>query len=257
MKDGYLLVTAGTDSTVRAMPVSIALSRALLAGFLASVTMVVAFSVAFVVSVVLGGLSLGAVSEWSRGLTGNQLIDVARPNLYAALGVYVTGGLLWAVLYGLVFEPRLRGSGWERGALFAVIPWLFSLAVFLPLVGGGFLGMSLGAGPLPIIGNAILHVVYGAVLGVVYGPMGDTVWDSPRHAATGDDVWAGPSSEIGAARGLLIGLGLGIVAGLISIGVLSGAELMHLNPLSVAIPIALVSAAFGGLIGSLTGPIHR
>src|SRR6185369_12180348 len=130
------------------------------------------------------------------------------------------GGLLWAVLYGLVFESRLRGSSWERGALFAGIPWLFSLAVFLPLVGGGFLGMSLGAGPLPIIGNLVLHLVYGAVLGSVYGPAGDSVLDDPRHAAAGDDIWEGPNSEVGAARGLMIGLGLGVVAGLLSVAVL-------------------------------------
>ncbi len=248
MKDGYLLATGANQR------VGVALSRALLAGFLASVAMVVAFSLAFVAALIVGSMPLGPLSEWSRGLTSNQLIDVAKPNLYAALAVFFAGGLLWAILYGQVAEPRLQGPAWERGVLFALIPCLFSLAVFLPLVGGGFLGMSLGAGPLPIVGNLILHLVYGAALGAIYGPAGDSVLDGPRHAAAGDDVWAGPSSEVGAARGLLIGLGLGVIAGLLSVAVLSGAEVLHLNPLSVAIPVALICAAFGGLIGSLSGP---
>src|SRR5437016_1003600 len=123
MKDGYLLRTSGREPAVHAMPTGVVLSRALLAGFLASVAMVVAFALAFVVALVVGGLSLGPLSEWCRGLTGNALIDVARPNLYAALAVFFTGGLLWAMLYGTVFETRLRGPAWERGVLFALIPY--------------------------------------------------------------------------------------------------------------------------------------
>jgi hypothetical protein len=207
-----------------------------------------------VVALVLGTLPLGPLSDWCRGLTSNQLIDMARPNLFAALGVFVAGGLVWAVLYGVLAERRLQGPAWERGVMFALVPCLFSLVVFLPIVGGGFLGMSLGAGPLPIVGNLVLHLVYGAVLGAVYGPVGDSVLDDPRHAATGDDIWEGPSSELGAARGLIVGLGLGMIAGLLSVAVLSGAEALNLNPLSVAIPVTLISAAFGGLIGSLSGP---
>jgi len=252
MKDGYLL-TAGAHQP----RLGVLLSRALLAGFLASVAMVMAFALAFIAALILGTLPLGALSDWCSGLTSNALIDVARPNLYAALGVFFAGGLIWAILYGVFAEPRLSGRAWERGVMFALVPCLFSLALFLPVVGGGFLGMSLGAGPLPIVGNLVLHLVYGAVLGSVYGPAGDSVLDDPRHAAAGDDIWEGPNSEVGAARGLMIGLGLGIVAGLLSVAVLSGADVLHLNPLSVAIPVALICAAFGGLIGSLSGPSNR
>jgi hypothetical protein len=249
MKNGAILGTVEASSP----PLTVVLSRALLAGFLASVAMVVAFTLAFVAALVLGSLPLSPLSEWCRGLTGNALIDLARPSLFAAMSVFVTGGLLWALLYALVAEPRLKGESWERGVLFALVPWLFSLAVFLPLMGGGFLGLSLGAGPLPIIGNAILHLVYGVVLGVVFGPVGDSVLDDPRHAAAGDDVWAGPSSEIGAARGLLIGLGLGIVVGVLSMSFLSSAQALHLNALAVVVPVALIGAAFGGMVGALSG----
>ncbi len=248
MKDGYVLSTTKPDST----PLAIVLSRALVAGFLASVAMVVAFAIAFVIALVLGGAPLGPLGEWSRGLTSNALIDMAKPSLYTALGVFFTGGLLWGLLYGLIAEPRLKGPAWERGVLFAIVPWLFSLLVFMPLVGGGFLGMSLGAGPLPIVGNAVLHVVYGVVLGFVYGPVGDSVLDDPGHAAAGDDVQSGPSSEVGAARGLLIGLALGVAIGLLVVVGLQNTEVLHLNPLSIVVPTALIAAAFGGLIGSLS-----
>src|SRR5262245_6797551 len=133
-KDGYLLSSHAAEHGV-----AITLSRALLAGFLASVAMVVAYALAFVLALVLGKLPLGPLSVWCDGLTSNQLIDMARPNLFAALAVFVAGGLIWAVLYGIFAEPRLHGPAWERGVLFAIIPCLFSLAIFLPLVGGGFL----------------------------------------------------------------------------------------------------------------------
>jgi hypothetical protein len=226
-----------------------AVSRAFVAGFVASVAMLAAFGVAFAASLALGTLPLPATGEWFRGLTHNALIDRALPNVYVATGIFLIGGLLWAVLYGLVVEPRLSGPAWRRGIVFAFMPWLFSLVVFLPLVGGGVLGFGLGAGPLPIIGNLILHVVYGAVLGLVYA-VGDTLPDGP---VDGDDVWASPRSQIGAARGVLLGLGFGIAAGLLAALVpqLTGSQSLGMNPLSLVPVLALVGAAFGGLYGSL------
>jgi hypothetical protein len=254
MKDGLLVTTGRVEPGTHMTSIAVALSRSLLAGFLASVAMIVAFSLAFVLALALAKLPIPVLSDWSRALTSNALIDMAKPNLYTALGVYFLGGLMWAMLYGLVAEGRLRGQSWERGVEFAIIPWLFSLAVFLPLVGSGFIGLSLGAGPLPIVGNAILHVVYGVVLGTVYGPAGDSVPDDPRHAAAGDDILNGPNSEIGAARGLLLGLGGGVAVGVLAVALLSETQVLHLNPLSLVVPVALIGAAFGGLIGSLTQP---
>ena len=242
MKDASLVVGA--------VPVANVVSRAFVAGFVASVAMLAAFGVAFAASLVLGSLPFPVAGEWFRGLTSNPLINLARPNVYLATGVFLVGGLLWAIIYGVVAERRLRGPGWERGVIFALVPWLFSLIVFMPIVGGGVLGMDLGAGPLPAIGNLILHLIYGAVLGAVYG-VGDSMPDGPPD---GDDVWASPRSQVGAARGVLIGLGFGILAGLVAALVphLTGSQALGINPLSLVPVLALVGAAFGGLYGSLT-----
>src|SRR3981081_3896048 len=157
MKDGQVLFSSRVSAAS-------ALALALLAGFVASVGMVLAFGVAFAAALVLGRLPVPILSDWFRGLTNNALIDTAGPNLYAATAIFFFGGLLWSMLYGLVFEPRLSGAYWERGVKYALIPWLFSLVIFMPLVGGGLLGMGLGAGPLPVLGNLILHAVWGAIL---------------------------------------------------------------------------------------------
>src|ERR1700694_3383576 len=145
VKDGHLLVAG------RAIAAS-TFTLALLAGFVASVAMVLAFAIAFAAALVLGRLPVPIVAGWFQGLTNNALIDTAGPNLYAATAIFFIGGLIWALLYGVVFEPRLHGPRWARGPRFALIPWLVSLAVLLPLVGGGILGLNLGAGPLPMLG---------------------------------------------------------------------------------------------------------
>jgi len=247
VKDGQLLFPG------RAIAAS-TLALALLAGFVASVAMVLAFAIAFAAALVFGRLPVPILASWFQGLTNNPLIDTAGPNLYAATAVFFVGGLIWALIYGLFFEPRLRGSGWLRGVRFALIPWIISLVVFMPLVGGGILGINLGAGPLPIVGNLVLHVVYGAILGAVYGTA-ESVFDRPLHQGRSEDLLAGRIAELGAARGLGIGLALGVVVGVIGAALMpqfTGMQGGNLNPLAMVVAVGLTGAAFGGFVGSLS-----
>src|SRR6266849_866814 len=115
VKDGQLL------SPGRAIAAS-TVTLALLAGFVASVAMVLAFAIAFGAALVLGRLPVPILAGWFQGLTNNALIDTAGPNLYAATAIFFIGGLIWALLYGLIFEPRLKGSAWLKGVRFALIP---------------------------------------------------------------------------------------------------------------------------------------
>jgi hypothetical protein len=244
VKDGQPLI-----SVPRVLPASTSIAVALLAGFVASVAMVMAFAAAFVAALVLSRLPVPILADWFHGLTSNRLIDVAGPNLYAATAVFLAGGLIWALLFTHVFEPRLHGPAWQRGVQFALIPCLFSLVIVMPLVGGGLLGFGLGAGPLPILGNLILHVVYGAVLGTVWGSA-ESVIDRPLRAAYSEDLRNSRLSEMGAARGLGIGLALGLVVGVIANALVPQAQGM--NPLAIIMAIGLSCAAFGGFVGSLT-----
>jgi uncharacterized protein DUF6789 len=240
MKDGQLLILD------RASLKSTSVAIALLAGFIASVAMVLAFAVAFVAALVLSQLPVPVLADWFRGLTSNQLIDTAAPNLYAATAIFFLGGMVWALLYALVFDARLTGAAWQRGVKFALVPWLFSLLIFMPLLGGGMLGLGLGAGPLPTVGNLILHGVYGAVLGAVWGSA-ESVIDLPSRQAYSEDLQAGRLSEVGAARGIGVGVALGLVLGLLGAAVVPHGAM---NPLAIIIALALSGAAFGGFAGS-------
>jgi membrane protein DedA with SNARE-associated domain len=78
------------------------------------------------------------------------------------------GGVVWAILYAQFADRVLPGASWVRGLTFSVLPLLFSLVVLLPLSGGGFFGLALGAGLLPVAGEAIRNALFGLGLGTSY-----------------------------------------------------------------------------------------
>jgi hypothetical protein len=75
------------------------------------------------------------------------LMGLPKMDLLSALGglfpvgvsPYVVGGLIHlgigvtlAVLYALIFERILPGPRWARGAVFALLPWLFAITLMAP-----------------------------------------------------------------------------------------------------------------------------
>jgi hypothetical protein len=125
-----------------------------------------------------------------------------------------------------------------------LIPWILSLLIFLPLMGGGVLGLDIGAGPLPIVGNLILHLVYGVVLGASYAEATEDWLDDTEvdhiHAA---------AAERGAATGVVAGLIIGAVAGWFIAPALDDLA----NHAVSIIGIAFIGAAVGLAVGSFAG----
>ena len=121
----------------------------------------------------------------------------ARRSL-AVVGLDLAAGIVWALVFACDANDRLIAfPGWLRGIIFALPPAVLSLVVFLPLVGGGLFGTKIGAGPLPVIGNIILHLVYGAVLGGDVRPR----WQH-RPCWHGDPGDGGDAAAGGGRRGL-------------------------------------------------------
>jgi putative flippase GtrA len=133
------------------------LARAIIAGFVAATAMLFGFILAYLLASLLGTIELEeskrgaiAIREWFNALTNNPLIDLARPSPYLAVLVHFIIGIVFAVVYAYIFEPRLTGPGWQRGLSFPLsrgsCPWWFSCRQ----LGGGFLGLGIGPGRYPL-----------------------------------------------------------------------------------------------------------
>jgi hypothetical protein len=220
------------------------LRDSVLSGFVATFAMTVVAAIAYAFARSVGDANGGTFTHWLAGLTENRLTERTQDALVVALAVNLVMGLVWAIIYGRFFERIIPGPPVRRGLIFSLIPWILSLVIFFPLADVGFFGSKLGAGPLPTIGNLILHLVYGAVLGTMFAVeefsgIGDTA-DEHRNAAR---------AERGAVVGIIGGGVIGLVVGLLISPTLSDLA----NRPAVAIAGAFAGAAIGILVGSLAG----
>jgi hypothetical protein len=230
--------------------------RAVISGFVAMIAMILVFLHAYYIAYLLARMpSLGeTLVGWSAALINNPVISVASGSIYMAVAVHTFAGIVWALVYAYIFEPRLTGSGWLKGAIFSLLPWILSLVVLLPLLGGGFFGLEIGAGPLPIIGNLILHLSYGVVLGAMYAMlvrMDDTSAEEQRAERNAERT-----TSIGLITGAVIGAIIGVVVAVIPVTE-SVASSVGVSPWFFAVGSALIGSAWGGLIGSLSGFTRR
>jgi hypothetical protein len=215
-----------------------------LAGFVATFAMTVVLAAAYGFARAVGDQDGSTIEKWFYALARNPVTERPEDAPFTAIGLNLLVGLVLGVVYARVAEPMLSGPGWRRGVLFSLLPWLVSIALFLPIMGGGFLGMDIDAGPLPVLGNLILHLVYGTVLGAVYSLRVEQGLDNPTAERA-----AAERSERGAA----IGVGVGVVGGALA-GWLVDAAIEDVGSVATAIVVgALIGAAIGLLVGSLLG----
>ena len=148
------------------------LASAIIAGFVATGASTAVLIIAFLTANGAGDSQGDLFRQWLYQLTHNRVVDFSSASPAIAIAVHVVLGLVWAVIYGWLAEPWLArtvgGPGWRRGMVFGLLPWLVSLFALLPAAVVGYLEFALSAGPLPVVGNFILHMVYGAVLGQLY-----------------------------------------------------------------------------------------
>jgi hypothetical protein len=217
---------------------------AILAGFVGTIAAGLALLLAYAIAIALSRALPGQIGGWFAALTQNPTTRMVNDQLALALLLHFGVGIMLGLVYAAFVEPRLEGPGWRRGVLFSLVPWVLSLVLFLPLVGGGLFGLALGAGPLPIIGNLILHLTYGAVLGWVYAR------DSAELAQTDP---ASLAANVGAERGVAFGVIGGALVGAV-LGYLAGALLGSLDSVQLALLVgAALGATFGGFVGSYLG----
>ena len=220
------------------------LRAGVLAGFLGTFAMTVVLVLGYGLASIVGDPDGNVVQRWFWALGNNPVVERTVDSVVLAIGADLAMGLLLALVFARYAEPRLRGPNWWRGMQFSLIPWLLSLVVFLPLTGGGLLGMNIGAGPLPILGNLILHLVYGAVLGVSYAEATED-WLDDTEVDRGNAAFA--------ERGAAVGLAAGLIPGLIVGWLIAPAFDNLVGRPATAIGMAFIGAVIGLAIGSFAG----
>ena len=195
-----------------------ALASVAVSGLIATSAMTVVLVAAYALAASLGTPAPEApvISRWIWALAHNPLTERAQALLPLAVSAHFLSGLAWALVYARV-EPNLKGSGPRRGMVFSLAPWVVSVVVFLPLMGGGVLGFRFGAGPLPMFGNLVVHLVYGLVLGQVYSPWGRRLLTEKREPGYSEEQRLVAHEEVVLAVGIAVGLiGGGFLAGVAS-----------------------------------------
>ena len=239
-------------------------SDAVIAGFVAIGSSTAVLMVGFAIANGAGDANGDIVRQWLYQLTHNDVVRFSRATPAIAIAVHVVLGLVWAVVYARWVESNRSltwwigsGRGWSRGMRFALLPWLFSLLVLLPAAAFDMLGVALSAGPLPPIGNLVLHMIYGFTLGQLY----DSSADAP---AVGEDVVydeplekeAIAHSEDFGAAGILVGAIVGAAVG-IGMAIVLPPTLQNIDSQGWSIALAvggiLAGGAVGGIVGSFAG----
>lgn len=218
-------------------------------GFVATGIMTAAVLLAYGLSALLASDSSSAnqLQVWLAGLIDNTVTEITTVNLALAIAVHLIAGIVWAIIYAGMVEPRVSGTGFQRGVKFGLAPWVLSITVFFPLIGAGFFGSEIGAGPLPVLGNLILHLIYGGALGKVYAS--HAVWKEAESDVTPENLQVLDVAH----RGMAIGLIPGAVLGLLAAVVFTSAFTAETDLLMAGVLGAVVGSAIGVWIGSLAG----
>ena len=216
----------------------------IIAGFVATFAMTIVLAAAYGLTHAIGKEEGNTVRQWFWALAHNPVTDRPENAPFIAIGLNLLVGLVLGVVYARLAEPMLGGPGWRKGMIFSLVPWIISITAFLPIMGGGFLGMDVDAGPLPILGNLILHLVYGTVLGELYGlRLEQGLDDTPAEREMAR------RSERGAATGIVGGVVVGALAGLAL-----GTQITEIASQSTTTVVgALSGGAIGLLVGSMVG----
>lgn len=114
------------------------LRDALIAGFIAiSVnTLLIQFAPVIHIKAEGGGL-FKLLLRYGRPITGH--IAFLYTSSFGVLFHYLTG-LVMVIIYVCWFARLLKLSGWIKGSLFSLLPWLINGFIVLPLLGHGLLG---------------------------------------------------------------------------------------------------------------------
>lgn len=100
---------------------------------------------------------------------GKMLANFMRiPEALGWIAHFMIGTVL-TLIYTSVFASHLPGSGFVRGALYGILPWLLSQIIVNPIMGAGIFASNTPTPMVMVLGSFMGHIIYGGVVGAIYG----------------------------------------------------------------------------------------
>lgn len=128
-------------------------------------------------AIVLNTLALQAADLVPVTTARGGLLRLIRPALSLVfpvpiglgfqIGFHLFVGLLMALFYAYVLEPRLLGRAFAKGLQYAIAVWVLNAAVVLPATAEGFAGAA-HLTMLGMIWFAAAHTLFFVVLASIY-----------------------------------------------------------------------------------------
>lgn len=105
--------------------------------------------------------SLGLSALWS----GAHLPAPGSLSFWIFFHTFI--GLVMSIMYVYIFRKFIPGSGWQKGAIFSLLPWIMNSAIVMPLLGKGFAASSI-LKPEGLIYFFFANAAFGTLLGYFY-----------------------------------------------------------------------------------------
>lgn len=140
--------------------------RAILAGFIATLAMTMVMYVAPMMGMPKMDLAAMLGSMMSKQMPA----PMSGAWLMGMMMHFVNGTIIFPLIYAYLLYPILPGAAWLKGVLWALVLWLISQVMVMPMMGMGVFSANAPQAMMTVMGSLMGHVIYGAVLGAIAGP---------------------------------------------------------------------------------------
>ena len=141
-------------------------SRALLAGFVATLVMTMMMYAA----PLMGMPKMDIAAMLGSLLNGGQMpAPMSGPWWMGMVLHFINGVVLFPLIYAYLLYGVLPGSNWVKGMLWGVILWFVAQVMVMPLMGMGVFSSGAPQPVMSVLGSLMGHLVYGALLGALAG----------------------------------------------------------------------------------------
>ena len=133
-------------------------------GLLAGLAATIVLSVLMVATSSIGLMPGVDAIEMLRQL-GASHFGLPDSSFVAWIAYLAIGVVLWGLVFAGTYETW-PGAPAMKGAVFAIMIWLLTMSMFMPMVGAGFFGTNIGL--VAPVATLVLYLIFGLVLGAVF-----------------------------------------------------------------------------------------